>query len=94
MAFKACFFEMADGVTITINTLVLAIISTTADFKTASAFASTGLDEAEHRAILAGERTGRLLGSAAFVADLEARLGRVLARRNPGPKRKDEGGAS
>ncbi|MDB5430520.1 MAG: transposase, Tnp, partial [Caulobacter sp.] len=49
-------------------------------------FLSAGLDEADHRAIQAGERTGRPLGSADFVAGLEQRLGRALARGKPGPK--------
>ena len=47
---------------------------------------AAGLSEAEHGAIRAGERTGRPLGSADFVGDLERRLGRVLARQRPGPK--------
>jgi putative transposase len=51
-------------------------------------FLAEGLDEADHRAIQAGERTGRPLGSAAFVADLEQRLGRTLARQKPGRKRR------
>jgi len=49
-------------------------------------FLAGGLSEAEHRAIRSGERTGRPLGSAEFTAELEKRLGRVLARRKPGPK--------
>ena len=51
-------------------------------------FLGHGLGEAEHKAIQAGERTGRPLGGAEFVADLERRLGRTLARRKPGPKPK------
>jgi len=47
-----------------------------------------GLREAEHEAIRAGERTGRPLGSPAFVARLEKRLKRPLARQKPGPKPK------
>jgi len=43
-----------------------------------------GLSDAEGDTIRAGERTGRPLGGAAFVAGLEAGLGRVLARRKPG----------
>ena len=46
-----------------------------------------GLGEAERDAIRQGERTGRPLGSSAFVAKLEARTGRTLARQKPGPKR-------
>ena len=34
------------------------------------------------------ERTGRPLGSAAFVAELEGRLGRMLSPQRPGRKRK------
>ena len=54
-------------------------------------FLGGGLDEAEHKALQAAERTGRPLGSAAFVAELELRLGRTLARRKPGPKGRAEG---
>lgn len=54
-------------------------------------FLAAGLDEADHRAIRAGERTGRPLGSDAFVADLEQRLGRVLARGKPGRKPRGDG---
>ncbi len=49
-------------------------------------FLAGGLSEAEHRAIQAGERTGRPLGSPDFTAELEQRLGRVLARQKPGRK--------
>ena len=38
-------------------------------------------------AIRRHERTGRPLGSSAFVAELEKVMGRVLAKRRPGPKR-------
>ena len=51
-------------------------------------FLDAGLSAAEHRAIASAERTGRPLGSAEFVVDLERRLGRVLTRRKPGPKPK------
>ncbi len=50
------------------------------------AFLDQGLGEGEHQALRAGERTGRPLGSEAFVAALERDLGRPLARRKPGPK--------
>ena len=50
------------------------------------AFLSQGLSEDEHQALRAGERTGRPLGSDAFVAALERDLGRPLARRKPGPR--------
>jgi len=52
------------------------------------AFLSGGLNEAEHTAIQAGERTGRPQGSPRFVTRLEKRLGRSLARGKPGPKPK------
>ena len=45
-----------------------------------------GLDEAALVAIRAHERTGRPLGSEAFLEGLEGRLGRQLKRRPPGPK--------
>ena len=45
-----------------------------------------GLSEDEHKALQAGERTGRPLGSAEFVAALERDLGRPLARQKPGRK--------
>jgi len=47
-----------------------------------------GLAAADHEAIRAGERSGRPLGSARFVARLEKRLDRPLARQKPGPKPK------
>jgi putative transposase len=50
------------------------------------ALLAQGLDEADRAKLRRGERTGRPLGSAAFVADLEARTGRTLARQKPGPK--------
>jgi len=50
------------------------------------AFLDQGLGEGEHQALRAGERTGRPLGSEAFVAALQRDLGRLLARRKPGPK--------
>lgn len=51
-----------------------------------SAFLAERLDDADHEAIRASERTGRPLGSARFVARLEQRLDRPLARQKPGPK--------
>ena len=56
-------------------------------------FLAAGLGEDEHAAIRAGERTGRPLGSARFIARLEKRLDRPLARRKPGPKPKAKAGA-
>jgi putative transposase len=57
-------------------------------------FLSGGLSVAEHKAIRAGERTGRPAGSAGFTARLEKRLGRSLARQKPGPKPKKAAGAA
>ena len=59
------------------------------------AFLQAGLDEPTLETLRGHERTGRPLGDASFVAGLEARLGRALARRKPGPARKraeDPGG--
>jgi len=50
------------------------------------AFLAGGLADDEREALRAGERTGRPLGSDAFVAGLEQSLGRPLARRKPGRK--------
>ncbi len=56
-------------------------------------------DEARHapaiQALRAAERTGRPLGNADFVRDLEARLRRPLSRRGPGrkPTPRDDGQA-
>ena len=57
------------------------------------AFLDAGLSEAEREAIRAGERTGRPLGSDAFLNFLEQRLGRVMARQKPGRKAWPPGGA-
>ena len=43
-------------------------------------------DPADFTAIRTAETTGRALGTARFVADLEQRLGRPIARRAPGRK--------
>jgi putative transposase len=51
-------------------------------------FLDGGLDEVEHRALQGAERTGRPLGSEAFIAEAERRLGRSLAKGKPGPKPK------
>jgi putative transposase len=45
-----------------------------------------GEDPAASGAIRAAELTGRPLGTADFVADLERLLGRPIARRAPGRK--------
>ncbi len=50
------------------------------------AFLAAGLDEDEHEAIRARERTGRALGNKSFLAALEKQLGRVLKKQKPGPK--------
>ncbi len=49
-------------------------------------FLSAGLSDDEREAIRAAERTGRPLGSTRFIARLEKRLHRPLARQKPGPK--------
>jgi putative transposase len=49
-------------------------------------FLGLGLDDETRETIRAGERTGRPLGDAGFVALLEEATGRVLARQKPGPK--------
>lgn len=46
------------------------------------------LKPAELKAIAASEQTGRPFGSPAFIASVEKRLGRTLARQRPGPKPK------
>ena len=43
-------------------------------------------EDARFSALRASELTGRVVGSADFVADLERRLGRTIARRAPGRK--------
>lgn len=49
-------------------------------------FLDEPLTAEEREAIRAHESTGRPLGSPTFVARLEKRLGRALARQKPGPK--------
>jgi putative transposase len=51
-------------------------------------FLSLDLSASERDAIRAGERTGRPLGAPKFIAGLEKRLKRKLARQKPGPKPK------
>ena len=51
-----------------------------------SDFLAEELNDADHEAIRAGERTGRPLGSTRYVTQLETRLDRPLARQKPGPK--------
>lgn len=45
-------------------------------------------DDAGFSALRAAEQTGRAVGNSAFIADLERRLGRPIARRAPGRKPK------
>ena len=52
------------------------------------------LGEDEGKAIRAGERTGRPLGSATFIGQLEKKLGRTLAKQKPGPKVRDDGASA
>jgi putative transposase len=54
------------------------------------AFLAEGLNAPEHAAIQSSERTGRPLGAPRFIARLEKRLGRTLARGKRGPKPKAE----
>ena len=58
------------------------------------AFLQSGLDEPTLETLRGHERTGRPLGDTSFVAGLEARLGRTLARRKPGPARKSAEGVA
>jgi hypothetical protein len=52
-----------------------------------SAFLAGGLGEDEREALRAGERTGRPLGSAAFIASLEQSLGRSSRAASPARSR-------
>ena len=56
------------------------------------AFLKDGIEAAALEDLRCHERTGRPLGAAAFVADLEARLERALAPRKPGRKPKPKDG--
>ena len=49
-------------------------------------YLALSLDEEEAALIRRHERTGRPLGSAGFVEQLETVLGRLLRKRKPGPK--------
>ena len=53
-----------------------------------SGFLGAGLSDEHRDALRSGERTGRPLGDTAFVAVLEASLGRTLARKKAGRKPK------
>lgn len=50
-------------------------------------FLSEGIETMEAAEIERHERNGRPLGSAGFVAAMEAKLGRTLSRKKPGPQR-------
>jgi putative transposase len=54
-------------------------------------FLAEGVSREELKRIGASERTGRPLGSPAFVTRLEKKLGRTLAKQKPGPKPKKRG---
>ncbi len=64
---------------------VAPLLERAADWK---AHLAQGLDKPHREEIERHERTGRPLGSAAFITRLEKRLGRTLARQKPGPKPK------
>ena len=51
-------------------------------------FLKEGLTEEDADRIRRAERTGRPLGSDAFIKRLEKKTGRVLKKRKPGPKPK------
>ncbi len=50
-------------------------------------FLSDAVQDDERKLIHTHERTGRPLGSKAFIQKLETRLGRVLCKQKPGPKK-------
>ena len=62
---------------------VAPLLSAVTDWR---AFLAQGLDEKEADVLRQGERTGRPLGSAAFIEAIEARTGRRLTKQKPGPK--------
>ncbi len=51
------------------------------------AYLAAGLATSERETLRRHERTGRPLGSEAFVAELEGRLHRPLQKRKPGPRK-------
>lgn len=55
-------------------------------------FLAAGLPEADHQALRSAERTGRPLGSKAFVAEVEQRSGRSFQLGKPGRPRRDAAG--
>ena len=50
------------------------------------AFLSAGISDDYLEKLRSAERTGRPLGDATFLAELEARTGRALTKQKPGPK--------
>ena len=50
-------------------------------------FLAQGLDGGDADTLRKGERTGRPLGSAAFIEKLEKATGRTLKKKKPGPKK-------
>jgi putative transposase len=56
-----------------------------------AALLETDLDDEAFRALRSSEGSGRPLGNADFIADLERLLGRPVARRAPGCKSKSTG---
>jgi len=54
-------------------------------------FLARVIREEDIKALRAAERTGRPLGDETFLATLEQKLGRILCRQKPGPKRKPPG---
>jgi putative transposase len=56
-----------------------------------AALLETDLDDEAFRALRSSEGSGRPLGNADFIADLERLLGRPVARRAPGRKSKSAG---
>ena len=51
------------------------------------ALLDSGMDNKEIKILRRHERTGRPVGSEAFLRDVEGIVGRVLHRLKPGPKR-------
>ncbi len=54
-------------------------------------FLAQGLAQDDAETLRRGERTGRPLGSEAFLKDLERRTGRALQKAKPGPKKRSPG---
>lgn len=67
--------------------IVEPVLSRVPDF---SALIAQDGDDSGFAALRAAETTGRPVGAAEFVADLERRLGRPIARRAPGRKPQDK----